>query len=216
MLSVSNSRWYRHATEAQLRRFTPKRSAAKGLFCGSVLRLILRDGTKIYGNDSEVGVVQEKFLVESQQLTQATLIPAAQDIVSMELDEAISWILVIEKEVVEFTLSWLLETYFLGCVPNTLSRRLYQPFYFTWARNCYHSWVHTGLLRQDLNVKERAEDIQISQQGNLFITFQKAFQAGALLWIVLIVFSKCNQYPLSRTHGCRSSRTGYSVGLQVR
>jgi len=59
------------------------RSAAKGLFCGSALRLILQDGTKFYGSNNE-----------------ATLIPAPQDTASIELDEELSWILVVEKEAV--------------------------------------------------------------------------------------------------------------------
>jgi meiotic recombination protein SPO11 len=75
-----------------------KRSAAKGLFCGSALRLVLQDGTKIYGNNYEVINRMQLYSGVSPGY-QATLIPVAEDIASIELEEDIAWILVVEKEV---------------------------------------------------------------------------------------------------------------------
>jgi hypothetical protein len=48
-----------------------QRATAKGLFCGSALRLILRDGTKIYGNNNEVPryiIHQEQYDIQQLRL----------------------------------------------------------------------------------------------------------------------------------------------------
>ncbi|KZT43660.1 DNA topoisomerase IV, alpha subunit [Sistotremastrum suecicum HHB10207 ss-3] len=63
------------------------RASPKGLFCGECLTMTLCDGTIIYGNNRE-----------------GTLIPCSEDIESLQLDEATSWILVVEKEAVFQTL----------------------------------------------------------------------------------------------------------------
>ncbi|KAI0087948.1 topoisomerase acting in meiosis [Irpex rosettiformis] len=66
------------------------RASAKGLFCGSSLVMHLHGGDTVRGSDSE-----------------GLLIPPSEDIRRFEVDERLSWVLVVEKEAVFQTLCHL-------------------------------------------------------------------------------------------------------------
>ncbi|KAH9935384.1 Spo11/DNA topoisomerase VI subunit A [Fomitopsis serialis] len=63
------------------------RASAKGLVCGSKLVIHLDGGDAIQANDSE-----------------GTLIPTGEDIAQFEVDDSLSWVLIVEKEAVFQTL----------------------------------------------------------------------------------------------------------------
>ncbi|KIJ49431.1 hypothetical protein M422DRAFT_160634, partial [Sphaerobolus stellatus SS14] len=63
------------------------RASPKGIFCGSGLKIRLKKGERIHGNNNE-----------------GSLIPAIEDIAFLEVSDDVGWVLVIEKEAVFQTL----------------------------------------------------------------------------------------------------------------
>ena len=58
-----------------------QRASPKGLVCGSGLTIHLNEGNTVEVNDFE-----------------GTLVPASEDIAHFDVDERLSWVLVVEKE----------------------------------------------------------------------------------------------------------------------
>ncbi|KAJ4483485.1 topoisomerase acting in meiosis [Lentinula aciculospora] len=66
------------------------RATSKGIFCGSTFSIYLSSGNVIHGNDSE-----------------ASLIPAGEDVETFNVDEDLAWVLIVEKDAVFQTLCHL-------------------------------------------------------------------------------------------------------------
>ena len=71
--------------------------------------------------------------------SEGTLIPAGEDITHFDVDDELTWVLVVEKEVCALTVLLRgVPKVFIGCLSNPLPPERRRPPFFTRARTYYH------------------------------------------------------------------------------
>ncbi|KZT71061.1 hypothetical protein DAEQUDRAFT_667007 [Daedalea quercina L-15889] len=130
------------------------RASSKGLVCGSRLVIHLDSGDTVEVNDSEVAPCCYAAAEITHDIAQGTLIPAGEDITRFDLDDSLTWVLIVEKEVYcgHSSLHHSLVDSVPGGLSDPMPSEIREPSWLTWTR-AYNHGADPGITPADTPVE---------------------------------------------------------------